>query len=1103
MKNPFTALLADKQSKKTAPQQDDSIKTSVLDLLSDGMVIFDGQVGSNAIFYANPAFLKYYGLPSNQVIGRNIIEFYSHYLNDDHIAELHSAVHEATSHTTEICVNQETKTGWLRINLEAMRKQGGGNHYLILNQTDISQMKQVRQELKTSNQKLQQLVSNQNQRINEQEVQMGVMFEQAVDNMLLLNAELKVLDVNDSALSLFEHSKSDLLGLELTSLLYEFTENNIEDKLSSVEMYQEVPLDEVIKVSRTSDVLSLLGSVRYITMKTQKYIVLTLRDISKEQMAQNELRRSQSELEEVVRSLNLATQAGGIGIWSWDFTTNELSWDDRMYEIYGVDPDNCKNNYTMWQERVLEEDIFTAEEALNKARENLTQFNSEFRIQLPDKEIRWIKAAANVLFDQDGTTPIGMGGINIDVTKEKNAQANLRHESEIALAASEAKSMFLANMSHEIRTPMNGVVGMLSLLSESELNGEQKSMVTTIKDSALTLLHIINDILDFSKIEAGQMSLESVPVELQKLIERTLDVLCLQANNKGIELYLTYDASLPKVIMSDSVRLSQVLLNLVGNAVKFTDSTDEMKGKVWVSATLNQHDIAPYVEIIIEDNGIGMTEEQIEKLFKAFSQADTSTTRLYGGTGLGLSITRSLLEMMGGDIHVDSRFGVGSRFSVELPFIEVEEPPQDPTPNYVNGSRILFVTNDQNIATFCDINLANFRCKTNCVANMQRAIAVLDYAKKAGATIDLIIVGPDLYHYYEEKPLSQFNSALLEEQKFIFLSRDPSIESGLTKSNYYVMPCSPFKPSELTTAIGVMRELISCERNIKPIVNEPNQDIRENKTGLILVVDDQPTNRDVIQRQLNHLGYQCEMAVHGQEALHKWRNGSFDLVLTDCHMPVMDGYELAKQIRESERKDKTLGHTPIVAITANAMVEASEQCIASGMDDYLTKPVELKTLDQSIEKWMQLSPIPLEEKPSEEPSLESEDVEVPTAKPPHDPICMSTLEQILGTRELSIVAPLLEGYWESVNEDIEKAEIALTDKSDGDLQQIAHAAKGAARSAGAEELADKFEVLQNTAHLKNWPELSDTLSSAKVELKRLQSYLVEHSIIEDTEVIYE
>lgn len=238
-----------------------------------------------------------------------------------------------------------------------------------------------------------------------------------------------------------------------------------------------------------------------------------------------------------------------------------------------------------------------------------------------------------------------------------------------------------------------------------------------------------------------------------------------------------------------------------------------------------------------------------------------------------------------------------------------------------------------------------------------------------------------------------------------------------------------------------MRELISDEKNIKSIVNESEQHIRQNKNGLILVVDDQPTNRDVIQRQLHHLGYQCELAVHGQEALHKWKHGRFDLILTDCHMPVMDGYELASQIRSIERQSPNMGHTPIVAITANAMVEASEQCFASGMDDYLTKPVELKTLDQSIEKWMQLSPIPIEEKAATEAMLEPNDVEVPSVNPRQEPICMSTLEQILGTREWSIVAPLLAGYWESVNEDIGNIEHALVKQSHAELQQIAHAAK--------------------------------------------------------------
>ena len=200
-------------------------------------------------------------------------------------------------------------------------------------------------------------------------------------------------------------------------------------------------------------------------------------------------------------------------------------------------------------------------------------------------------------------------------------------------------------------------------------------MVKTIKDSALTLLHIINDILDFSKIEAGQMSLESVPVELPMVLERTLDVLGLQADKKGIDLYATYDATLPKVIMSDSVRLSQVLLNIVGNAVKFTDGQNGATGLVRMHAQYKPNAPTPQIEIVISDNGIGMTDEQMLKLFNAFTQADTSTTRLFGGTGLGLSITKTLLELMGGDIGVRSEYGVGSTFTINIPFLEVENQP--------------------------------------------------------------------------------------------------------------------------------------------------------------------------------------------------------------------------------------------------------------------------------------------------------------------------------------------------------------------------------------------------------------------------------------------
>lgn len=1091
MKNPFRSLLS---RRADVTPTDTQIKKSVLDVLPEGIIICDAQADSNSIFYANPAFLAFHSCTHGEIIGQKVCHFFSNIINSNDARNLSVALKELSSSNHTFHLNQLGANRWVDLRIEPMLRDDGSLNYYVLTQSDVTDIHKAKLALRENNRQLKKLVSTQHQRINEHELQIGVMFDQAMDAMILLNENNQVLDANDSALALFDQPRTELLGLDIENVLTDLKPNQIQNQLDQVPMYQEVSLEDALSIQVNGYVILLSGATRYISIKNRKYIVITLHDRSSEHVAKMELQRNRSELEEVLRNFNLATQAGGIGIWSWDFESNELSWDERMYEIYGVDPGESENNYTMWQERVHPHDVSHAEEALLHAKETLSQFIAEFRIQMPDGEIRWIKAAADVIFDQDNTTPIGMGGVNIDITKEKNAQASLRAESEIAQAANEAKSMFLANMSHEIRTPMNGVVGMLSLLSETSLETEQRTMVGTIKDSALTLLHIINDILDFSKIEAGQMSLESAPVELQTLLERSLDVLHLQASNKGIEMYLTYDADLPKVIMSDSVRLSQIMLNLIGNAVKFTDSTDEIQGKIWVSASLGSNGIAPCIDLIVEDNGIGMTKEQLSKLFKAFTQADTSTTRLYGGTGLGLSITQSLLELMGGSIHVESEFGVSSRFSLEIPFIEVESTPEDITREHLSGTRILMVTNNQNVNTFCDINLSNYDCKLHTVSSLPRAIKVLKHAKDSDIRIDILLIGPDFYDTMTQNRLSDSEQRFLSGFKCILFSSVAGEKTGFIMPNLYVMNCSPFKPSELTHAIAAIKGLISPDISHQQ-VDTPALKSHEEKEGLILVVDDQATNRDVLQRQLSYLGYQSELASHGQEALQMIKERHFDLILTDCHMPIMDGYELTKQIRQLEQQDRNRGHIPIVAITANAMVEASEQCMTSGMDDYLTKPVELKTLNSTIEKWMTLAPLV-----SIDSSKANDDFQDIATSASSSPICLNSLRDILGTTEPDVISPLLEGYWDSVTEDLHLAEEALIQKDELSLQQVAHAAKGAARSAGANDLAKTFEYIQNTATTKDWRSLTDTLNQSRKEAERIKVYLVKSSIIEDTEL---
>ncbi|WCP69957.1 response regulator [Vibrio tubiashii] len=1078
MKNPFSSLLNKREQQGPAA---DEIKKSVLDVLPEGIFICDGVRGSHSIFYANPAFGELYNCKPSSVVGQSIKQFFSPFLSS---SDLHKLMLGADNEeSSSFIIRPGNSMTWVKVDVQPMLRADGTLNYLVITNTDISEVQLAKAALRTSNRQLQEMVENQKQRINEHELQMGVIFDQAVDPILLLDHKGQIVNANDSALSLFCHQKEDLIGLEVTGLIGEAKLGLIEEQLNTVPVYQEVSLNRFFYVHRENEVLSLSATTRYISIKECKYILFTLRDRSSEHDAKKELKRSESKAEKAIQSLNLATQAGGIGIWSWDFATNEVTWDARMYDIYGVDKESCQNNYAMWQERVHPDDVDIAEQALTSAKDNLSQFDAEFRILLPDDEIRWIKATADVIFSEQDNHPVGMSGVNIDISKEKNAQAILQRETEIAQEANAAKSMFLATMSHEIRTPMNGVVGMLGLLNESELDGEQRSMVSTIHESALTLLHIINDILDFSKIEAGQMSLESAPVELQNLLERSLDVLHLQAHNKNIELYLTYDPQLPKVIMSDSVRVNQVVLNLLSNAIKFTDTTSGQKGKVWLSASLGSNGIAPCIDLMIEDNGIGMSEEQQKGLFKAFTQGDTSTTRLYGGTGLGLSITQSLLDLMGGCINVESQLGVGSRFTLELPFIQVESPPQDPTADYIQGTRVLLVSGEQDVITFCDINLSNYNCKVHFVSSVQRAITVLNHAQKTEIKVDVVIFGPDIYQSYIDGKLSSVEQEQIDSNKLILFTSDPKVKTEFVNNSTYVMNCSPFKPSELTTAIAVVKGLISPDAKLADNSCDalPTYDER---SELILVVDDQETNREVLQRQLKHLGFDCHLANNGQEALQMWNSHQYQLVITDCHMPVMDGYELTRQIRQQEALDKTRGHIPIVAITANAMKEVSEQCITCGMDEYLTKPVELKKLGLSIDKWLKLSTA------VEEANRLAAQEELASS-----PICMQSLKVILGTTDSSIIAPILKGYWQSVAEDLSSAERALTEKDELNLQQIAHAAKGSAQSAGATNLADTFDVICKTAIQKNWTELSESLNQSKDEAERLRLYLLERDII--------
>jgi len=699
----------------------------------------------------------------------------------------------------------------------------------------------------------------------------------------------------------------------------------------------------------------------------------------------------------------------------------------------------------------------------------------ESQVYRKDCSVIWISECARVLQDEKGKT-LYLEGTVQDITDRKQAEKEMARARDAALEQARLKSEFLANMSHEIRTPMNGVLGYLGLLADRAFADEREmtEFVRGARTSAETLLELINDILDFSKIEAGKLTFENIKFDLRSVVEQTAELLAPRAEQKGIELACLVEYGVPLFLKGDPTRLRQILVNLAGNAVKFTE-----KGEVVIRASLvEEGDREAKIHFSVKDTGIGIPPEKHHLLFQSFTQVDGSSTRRFGGTGLGLAISKQLAEMMGGKIGFESSPGVGSNFWFEVTLTKDNsgQLPLVSTADIDNLAVLVVDDNAVNRDILCRM-VQSFGCRPFPAPTGEKALQILRQQLSLGDPVRLAILDFQMPGGTGEELGRQIKSDPLLKDVVLMLvtsvgARGDAIR--VKEAGFAAYLNKPVKQSQLLDAImAVMAQTSSKESSTEnqPLITRHYLE-EAKRGGTILLVEDNPVNQAVAEAILTRAGYSVVIAGNGREAVETLKNKDFDVVLMDVQMPEMDGFEATGEIRKlSGAKAKV----PIIAMTAHAMAGDREKCLEAGMDDYVSKPINSAELREVIERWRKKN-LPVRMVSSEK------------ATGAGTPVDINRLLDASGG-DKHFCQELIELFFADSKKRFLALEKNLADGLADGVKAEAHSLRGASANLGAGGLSKIFAEIEDMAAAGQLERCLERVACAKEELERVKSFL--------------